>query len=343
MIMDRTIICGLSEDEISTLLEPYGFTRAHSHEIAVNLYKRKFIDFSDFTGIPERLREHLKIHFSTGLFSFRESHLSEDKSVKYLFRTDDGKEFETVYIPDGKRHTLCVSTQSGCRMGCSFCVSGSYGFHGNLMASEILNQLLSIPQSGLITHVVFMGMGEPMDNMVNLFRSCMALTSQWGFAISPRNITVSTVGIKEAVEEFIEKSDCNLTLSLHSPFKEERRSFIPAENRSGFEEIVTVFKNAKLRKGRRLSVAYVMIDGINDTEDHLRALKSLFRNTLIRVNLLPYHSVNNDTMASSPHQRIQYFKHNLVVEGISASIRKSRGQDIAAACGLLAAGLDKKS
>jgi 23S rRNA (adenine2503-C2)-methyltransferase len=256
-----------------------------------------------------------------------------------MFRTENGKEFETVYIPDNKRNTVCVSTQSGCRMGCSFCITGRYGFRGNLTAGEIVNQVLAIPQAGKVTHIVFMGMGEPMDNLENVLKACSIITAEWGLAISSRNLTVSTVGIMPGVEQFLQRSDCNLTLSLYSPFSVERREIIPVENKFPVLDIIEMMKNFPLKKRRRLSIAYIMIKNLNDTDSHLEELKSILKGSKIRVNLLSYHPGNNDKNCSSPAERMQFFKHNLIISGISASIRKSRGIDISAACGLLAAGL----
>jgi 23S rRNA (adenine2503-C2)-methyltransferase len=264
------------------------------------------------------------------------SEVSEDKSVKYLFRTEDGKEFETVYIPDQKRNTVCVSTQSGCRMGCSFCITARYGYRGNLTAGEIVNQIIAIPQSENVTHVVFMGMGEPMDNLENVFKACKIITAEWGLAISARNVTVSTVGLMPAVEQFLQNSDCNLTLSLYSPFPEERKNMVPAENKYPVHTIIKLIKKFPLKKKRRLSIAYVMIKDLNDSDCHLEELKSILKGSAIRVNLLPYHTIPGDQKSSSSVERMQVFKHNLIISGVSASIRKSRGTDISAACGLLA-------
>jgi 23S rRNA (adenine2503-C2)-methyltransferase len=267
---------------------------------------------------------------------YTDSELSSDGAVRYLFKSVGGKYFEAVYIPEHKRNTVCVSVQSGCRMGCPNCVSGAYGFYGNLTAGEIVTQALSIPFASGVTHVVFMGMGEPMDNLDNVLKSCEILTAQWGLALSPRNITVSTTGILPEVNRFLKESDCNLTLSLHSPFSAERTKIIPVENRYPFAGLLAEMKNAKLKKGRRLSVAYMMIRGVNDSEEHLQALISLIKGSGIRVNLLPFHEMTKSVLSSSSQEQIQHFKHSLICAGVPASIRKSRGSDISAACGLLA-------
>jgi 23S rRNA (adenine2503-C2)-methyltransferase len=337
--MAKTSLCGLAADEILELIGASEFTYSHSLQISNGLYKKKITDIQQIAGIPKSLKHKLSEIAVTGLFSPRKSVVSTDGSVKYLFRTETDKVFETVYIPEKKRNTVCVSTQSGCRMGCSFCATAKYGFKGNLTTCEIINQIISIPKSAEITHVVFMGMGEPMDNLENVIKACRILTSEWGLSISAKNITVSTVGVFPEVEQFLMRSECNLTLSLFSPFADERRKDIPAERAFPAAGIIEIMKKFPVKNKRRLSIAYIMIRDINDTDNHLQELKSILKDSIIRVNLLYYHSVQNDQNCSSSPDRMQYFKHNLIVSGISASIRKSRGEDISAACGLLAANI----
>jgi 23S rRNA (adenine2503-C2)-methyltransferase len=307
----------------------------HSHERIQKITQ----SINDFTKIPKSLKSLLSSCCNVGLLDYVDSELSSDGVARYLFKSEGNKYFETVYIPEHKRNTVCVSVQSGCRMECPNCVSGAYGFHGNLTSGEIVTQVLSIPFASSVTHVVFMGMGEPMDNLDNVLKACEILTAQWGLALSPRNVTVSTTGILPSVKRFLKESECNLTLSLHSPFSAERAKIIPVENKYPFTDLLAEMKSAKLKKGRRLSVAYMMIDGVNDSEEHLKELILLLKDSSIRVNLLPFHKTLSSELSSSSHERIQYFKHSLVCAGVSASIRKSRGGDISAACGLLAARL----
>ncbi|MEI6048555.1 MAG: 23S rRNA (adenine(2503)-C(2))-methyltransferase RlmN [Bacteroidota bacterium] len=337
--MVKKSLCGLTSDEIYSLIGPSGFTLSHAVSISNSIYKKRTSEISQITKIPCKLKDELAVIAGSGIFMPVASEVSADKTVKYLFRTETGKEFETVYMPDNKRNTVCVSTQSGCRMGCPFCVTSRYGFRGNLSAGEIINQIISIPTAGKVTHIVFMGMGEPMDNLKNVLKACEIITAEWGLAISPRNVTVSTVGITHGVEKFLQSSDCNLTLSLHSPFNEERKRFVPVEKQYPAHNIIEIMKNYPVKKKRRLSLAYVMIKDLNDTDNHLEGLKALLKGSTIRVNLLAYHCVGNDLNISSSAERMQFFKHNLIVSGISASVRKSRGIDISAACGLLATGL----
>jgi 23S rRNA (adenine2503-C2)-methyltransferase len=339
--MVKKSLCGLTADEIFDLISPSGFTFAHAVTVSNNIYKKSISDISQIPKIPSRLKEELSNIAVSGISLPLASEFSSDNSIKYLFRTTMGKEFETVFIPDKKRNTVCVSTQSGCRMGCSFCATARYGYKGDLTAGEIVNQIISIPQSQKITHVVFMGMGEPMDNLEHVTKACKIITAEWGLAISSRHVTVSTVGKMPEVEKFLQTSDCNLTFSLYSPFAKERLKIVPAEINTPSATIIEIMKKIPVKKKRRLTIAYVMVKDVNDTDSHLEGLKLILRSTAIRVNLLPYHSIGNDQNSSTSSERMQYFKHNLVISGISASIRKSRGSDISAACGLLAGGLKR--
>jgi 23S rRNA (adenine2503-C2)-methyltransferase len=340
--MDRKSICGLSAIEILSLIENEGGRYEHALILANSIYKKGISDFSGLSRIPKRLREYLNGNFNPGVYSPAAEEISKDGTKKYLFRNNDLIQFETVFIPDGKRNTVCVSTQSGCRMGCPFCVTGKYGFHGNLDAGDIVNQVIGIPEAEKVTHVVFMGMGEPMDNIGNVLKACGILSSEWGRALSQSNITVSTVGITPGVKQFLENSECNLTISLFSPFPDERRMVVPAETKYPVNDIIKLMRSHPVKKKRRMSVAYVMIRDVNDTDRHLDGLKDMFAGTGIRINLLPYHNTGDDINSSSTAERMMFFKHSLVISGISASVRRSRGADISAACGLLASGLDKK-
>jgi 23S rRNA (adenine2503-C2)-methyltransferase len=338
----RKKICGLSAAEINDAIKHEGFNYECALILANAIYKKRVTDFSSLSRIPKRLREFLKINFYSGIYIPVAEEISNDGTKKYLFRNSEGLQFETVFIPDDKRNTVCVSTQSGCRMGCPFCVTGKYGFHGNLDAGDIVNQVIGIPETERVTHVVFMGMGEPLDNLEHVLKACNILSAEWGKSISQGNITVSTVGITPGVKQFLENSQCNLTLSLFSPFHDERMMVVPAEKKYSATSIIEIMKSYPILRKRRLSVAYVMINSVNDTDKHLNGLKEMLGGTGIRINLLPYHRIENDKNISSTDERMMFFKHNLVTSGISASIRKSRGADISAACGLLASGLQHR-
>ena len=341
--MEKKNLCGLTAEEIFGIIKQKGFEFRHAVTIANLIYKKRIKDFSRVNKLPKSLLEFLDQNTTTIISEPVAAEESADKSVKYLFRNLSGMQFETVYIPDGKRNTVCVSTQSGCRMGCPFCMTAKYGFHGDLAAGDILTQILGLPHAGNVTHIVFMGMGEPLDNIDSVLQTCRIMTAEWGMAVSPRNITVSTVGIAQGVRRFLDESGCNLTLSLYSPFDEERARVIPAERKHPVLEILEIMRNYPVRKRRRLSIAYVMIREVNDTDSHLAGIVKMLKDTGIRVNLLPYHPVKDDPLSSSQEEKMMFFKHNLVMSGISASVRKSRGRDISAACGLLATGLKTKA
>jgi 23S rRNA (adenine2503-C2)-methyltransferase len=316
-------------------MELRGIEPRHARRLLYWIYRRKIGSFGMIDDIPREVLSQVAGDFTTGLSEPVSLSASSDGSVKYLFQTGSGLLHEAVYLPEGKRNTICISVQAGCRMGCRFCATGQYGWNGNLTAGEIVNQVISLPHN--VTHVVMMGMGEPGDNIDEVIRACAVLTAEWGLAVGRSRVTVSTVGVLPSVSRLLNETDCNITLSLHSPFPEERRAVIPAEARWPFNETLSLMKGFSARRKRRFTVAYVMIMGINDSDTHLEALKLLLSGTGIRVNLLPYHSVTGDGNVSSAAETMLRFKHLLVTSGIGASVRKSRGADIAAACGMLAA------
>ncbi|HOF21132.1 MAG TPA: radical SAM protein, partial [Bacteroidales bacterium] len=238
--MDKKYLCGLNIDEISDLAKAGGFTRSQALIAAVALYRKGESGLQKTTRIPASMKKYLLESASPGIYPPVKSEKSADGTVKHLFVSPEGKKYESVYIPEAKRRTVCVSTQSGCRIGCLLCVTGKYGFHGNLSAGDIVNQVISNPFRDKVTHVVFMGMGEPMDNTDNVLKAADILTAECGLAISSRNITVSTVGITSGVKRFLAESFCNLTLSLYSPFPEERIRVIPAEREYPAREIITI-------------------------------------------------------------------------------------------------------
>lgn len=336
--MDKINLTGLTPDDIIGLSGIGDLKLFQAVRITNHIYKKRISDLSNIDKIQLKVLDELRMKFHADLFLPVMKDKSSDGSIKYLFKTSDGRKFETVFIPDEKRNTLCISSQAGCRMGCPFCATGRSGFQGDLSAGEILNQFLSNPDAGKISHIVFMGMGEPMDNLDNVLQACNVLTAQWGCAISPRNITVSSVGITPGIERFLAESRCNLSVSLFSPFYYERRKILPVENKYPVKDIIRVLRNYPLTKNRRITIAYMMIDNVNDSDAHLSELKNILKGSEIRINLLPYHSTGDDHYLPSKYERMMFFKHELVISGISASIRKSRGADISAACGLLASG-----
>jgi 23S rRNA (adenine2503-C2)-methyltransferase len=260
---------------------------------------------------------------------------SVDGTKKYLFTTPDGNFIETVYIPDEDRHTLCVSSQVGCKMNCLFCMTGKQGFTSNLSAAEILNQILSVPEADKLTNLVFMGMGEPMDNLPNLLRALEILTADYGYAWSPRRITVSTIGVIPKMKIFLEHTKCHLAISMHSPFTDERLKIMPVEKPFPIAEVLAELKKHDFSHQRRVSFEYIMFDGFNDSMRHAVEMVRLLKGIDCRVNLIRFHAIPNVDLKTSNEDKMVFFRDYLTSNGITTTIRKSRGEDIFAACGML--------
>jgi 23S rRNA (adenine2503-C2)-methyltransferase len=333
---ERKVIAGMDPDMLAMHLATAGIEEGYSRRLLYWVYRRGIRSFSEPDDIPARVKSALEERFVTGVNSPVSSVRSADGSVKYLFETATGLPHETVWLPEGKRMTVCVSVQSGCRMGCSFCATGRNGWSGNLTAGEIVNQVVGLPDP--FTHIVLMGMGEPGDNIGEVIRACSILTSEWGLAAGRSKVTVSTVGVTPSVRRLLDETEVNITLSLHSPFADERAEVIPAERRWPFTETLELIREYDNSRRRRFTVAYVMIRGKNDTVRHLEELGRLLHGTGIRVNLLPYHPLPGDSEQSADEETMMRFRHLLVTSGTGASVRRSRGADISAACGMLAAG-----
>ncbi|MDR0833308.1 MAG: radical SAM protein [Candidatus Symbiothrix sp.] len=243
---------------------------------------------------------------------------------------------ETVFIPDRERATLCVSTQAGCKMNCLFCMTGKQGFNGQLSAGEILNQILSIPENDRLTNLVFMGMGEPLDNTDEVLKVLEILTSEEGFAWSPKRITVSSVGIIPGLKRLLDESRVHVAISLHSPFPQERLSLMPIEKAYPMLDVLNLLSDYDFAHQRRLSFEYICFGGLNDTPKHSAALAQLLRSIpYARVNLINYHQTPGVALPASNPQAMVVFRDYLNSKGIICTIRSSRGEDILAACGML--------
>ncbi len=318
--------------QVTKALELPGFTAG---QIADWLYKKRIGSIDEMTNLSKRARNQLKINHEVGLAPARSVQVSTDGTKKYLFNTSINKYVETAYIPDNKRYTVCVSTQVGCKMGCLFCMTGKQGFQGNLSAGEILNQLRSIEEHDRITNIVYMGMGEPLDNLEEALKSLEILTAEWGFAMSPRRITVSTIGIIPAMKEFLEKSEAHLAISLHSPFDAERKMLMPVQQVYPLQEVLDEIRSWQFGRQRRVSFEYIMFKDLNDTPRHVKELIKVLNGIRCRINLIRFHPIPDTPLSSSTSERIAAFKEELNSRGIVATIRASRGEDIYAACGLL--------
>lgn len=322
-------------DELREIAEHLGLPKYSAAQMADWLYAKRVGSIDEMTNISVKTRFLLKEEYETGVQLPLKVQVSNDGTKKYLFGTTSGKFIETAMIPEEERITVCVSSQVGCRMGCLFCMTGKQGFQGQLTAGEILNQLRSIDEAGNISNIVYMGMGEPFDNLGEVLKSIEILTAPWGFAMSPRRITVSTIGIIPGMVTFLEKCEAHLAVSLHTPFDEERKHLMPVQVAYPISEVIREIRKWDFRHQRRVSFEYIMFRNLNDTERHVRELARLLNGLNCRINLIRFHTIPGTPLESSSDETIRLFKDKLNEKGILTTLRASRGQDIYAACGLL--------
>lgn len=326
---------GKSLQELMVIVKEAGLPVFTAKQIADWLYKHHVSEIDQMTNISKKGRDYLNDRFIIGLTNPVNVQSSVDGTKKYLFKSGDHRFIEAAYIPDEDRATLCVSSQVGCKMGCLFCMTGKQGFQGQLTVNEILNQIRSIPEFLQLSNVVYMGMGEPFDNLDNVIKSTEILSSDWGYGWSPKRITVSTIGIIPAMREFLNKSSCHLAVSMHSPFEEERRKLMPIENVYHLSDILALLKEYDWTGQRRVSFEYILFKGVNDSPRHINELAKILNGFKCRVNLIRFHAIPNSPLEPSDENTVQFFKIRLNNKGILTTIRASRGQDIYAACGLL--------
>jgi len=333
--MTKEVLFGKTLNELKLIVKELGFPGFVAKQLADWLYKKKITNIDDMLNISKKNRDILKERFDLGLSAYHNVQESVDGTKKYLFKTISDQYIEAAYIPSESRNTLCVSSQVGCKMGCLFCMTGKQGFQKNLTAGEILNQIVSIDENDKLTNLVYMGMGEPMDNLDEVLKSLEVITSEWGFAWSPRRINVSTIGVIPAMRRFIEESECHLAISMHSPLNDQRKELMPIENVYPIEDVVNVLKEYDFGRQRRISFEYIMFEGVNDSKEHALAVADLIGGLNSRVNLIKFHPIPNSPLKGCSNEVMEKFKNVLENKKIITTIRKSRGEDIYAACGLL--------
>ena len=329
-------LLGLTLEQLQEICAAEGFPRFTAKQLCDWLYKKRVDSIDSMTNLSLSQRARLKEIACIGRETPIRCQVSKDGTKKYLFPVLDGHFIETVYIPEEDRATLCVSCQVGCKMGCRFCVTGQQGFHGNLSAGDILNQLFSIPEFEQLTNVVFMGMGEPMDNLDAVIAATQVLTLPWGLGWSPKRITVSTVGIIPGLKRFLEESQCHLAVSLHNPVPQERLQMMPIQKAFPLNEVLTLLRKYHWSGQRRLSFEYTMFRGINDDLAHAQKLVDALKGLDCRVNLIRFHESPEAPFRTSMPSVVAAFQSYLNSHGVICTLRASRGQDIDAACGLLA-------
>lgn len=350
------ILFGQTLEQLQALCLDEGFPKFTAKQLCDWMYKKRVNDFDSMTNLSLKIRARLNEIAVVGRTSPIDCQTSVDGTKKYLFSCGDdgsddcrlasmpsaqsaeaGSQFvESVYIPSSDRATLCISCQKGCKMGCRFCVTGKQGFHGSLTAADILNQFFSIPESEQLTNVVYMGMGEPMDNYEAVKQSIEVLTSDWGLGWSPQRITVSSVGLIPTLKRLLDEMRCHVAVSLHNPFADEREKIMPVEKAYPIAEVIKLLQRYDWHGQRRISFEYIMFRGLNDDLRHAAGLRSLLRGLPCRVNLIRFHASPDMPYRTSSDIAIDNFCNYLNGHGITCTIRASRGEDIMAACGLLA-------
>jgi 23S rRNA (adenine2503-C2)-methyltransferase len=326
---------GKTLSELSQIAGELSLPAFSARQIAGWLYRKNVSSIEEMTNLSAKARALMAENHIVGAVDPLTVQTSDDGTKKYLFPALNGKCVEAAMIPDRERVTLCLSSQAGCRMGCAFCMTARQGMQGNLSATAILNQFRSLPERDRITNIVFMGMGEPFDNFDEVMKSLEILTSPYGYAWAPKRITVSTIGILPAVRRFMDNSRCHLAVSLHHPDSAERRKLMPVENKYPVKQVIDLLKTYDLSRQRRISFEYIMLAGVNDSLQQANGVVRLLSGLRCRINLIRFHAIPGSPFKSSSDQAIQQFADALNKKGLIATIRRSRGMDIGAACGML--------
>ena len=330
-------LLGKTLTELQEVALSVGLQKFAGKQLAQWLYVQRVTSFDQMTNISLKGREALQAHYSIGRYAPVREAVSVDGTRKYLFPV--GEQFvETVYLPEEDRVTLCVSSQAGCKMGCRFCMTGTLGFHGHLSAAEILNQIFYFDD---LTNIVLMGEGEPMDNIDNVLRALEIMTADYGCAWSPKRITVSTVGIP-AMKRFLDESECHLAVSMHNPFPAERAAVMPAEKLMSITDVIALLKQYDWSHQRRVSFEYICWSGVNDTPRHAKELLRLLKGLNCRINLIRFHQGVDRDFPPSNEKTMEWFRDYLTQNNLTTTIRRSRGEDILAACGMLVNALNAK-
>lgn len=333
--MQKKPLLGLTLSELQQVVKLLGMPAFTAKQIALWLYVKRVGSIDEMTNLSLKHRELLKEIYEVGAEAPVDGMRSVDGTVKYLYRVGEGHFVEAVFIPDADRATLCVSSQVGCKMNCKFCMTGKQGFTANLTAGQIINQIHSLPECDRLTNVVMMGMGEPLDNLDEVLKALEIMTASYGYAWSPKRVTLSSVGLRKGLRRFIEECDCHLAISLHSPIPQQRRELMPAEKAFSITDIVELLRHYDFSKQRRLSFEYIVFKGINDSLLYAKELLKLLRGVDCRINLIRFHAIPGVDLQGADMETMTAMRDYLTSHGLFTTIRASRGEDIFAACGML--------
>ena len=326
--MQKIPLLGQTLSELTQLAKDLAMPAFTGKQLAGWIYSKRVCSIDEMTDISVKNRALLNEKYEVGRYEPVQQQRSVDGTVKYLFRTSKGHLIESVFIPEDDRATLCISSQVGCKMNCLFCMTGKQGFTANLSTHEILNQFYSIPESEQLTNIVFMGMGEPFDNLENVMKTNTILTAEYGLGWSPKRITVSSIGLIPKMKVFLDNSDSHLAISMHSPFDEERLRLMPVQKPYPIASVISELKNYDFSKQRRVSFEYIMFDGVNDTQRHAAEIVRMLKGITCRVNLIRFHAIPNVDLRTSTDEKMIAFRDYLTNNGVMTTIRKSRGEDI---------------
>lgn len=333
--MDKDYLFGKTAGELESIIQNLSLPAFNAKQLAGWLYRGRISSIDEMTNLSLKTRTVLKEKYDTGLTAYSKVQVSKDGTKKYLFRVQQDKFIETAFIPEDYGNTVCLSTQVGCKMACRFCLTGKQGFQGNLSANEIMNQFRSIDECDQISNIVYMGMGEPLDNLDEVLKSLEIFTASYGYAMSPKRITVSTVGIISMLQPFLTRCKCHLAISLHSPFEDERSFLMPVQKANPLKDVLKELRKFNFRGQRRLSFEYIMFKDLNDTTKHIKELCRILKGIDCRMNLIRFHPVPGIDLIPSEEPTIKRFEKELNENGIFTTLRTSKGMDIQAACGML--------
>lgn len=335
-------LIGFPVTKLKDLVAEWDEKPYRAHQIFTWIYHQGVMDFDAMTNLSKELRERLKEFFYVGFPKILNKTVSVDGTIKYLFQLEDGDTIESVWIPDNRRKTLCISTQVGCRLGCSFCLTATLGLKRNLASAEIVGQYMAVnldlPETDKVTNVVVMGMGEPLDNYDSLVDALNLMVSPEGLRISNRRVTLSTSGLVDKIKKYqTENLQVNLAISLNATEDSTRSKLMPINKKYPINALIDCLRSYPLKRGKRFTIEYVMLGGVNDSQEDAVRLAHLLKGIPCKINLIPFNRFEGAEYESPDDDRVLSFQAYLLSKNYTVFIRKSRGSDILGACGQLAA------
>ncbi|HSR69940.1 MAG TPA: 23S rRNA (adenine(2503)-C(2))-methyltransferase RlmN [Acidobacteriota bacterium] len=339
--MNKNHLVGLDRDQLVALAARMGQKPFRGKQLYHQIYRRKLLDFEHMTDLSKDFRGRLREECALGPLQVERRWEASDGTIKFLFRLEDGRHIESVYIPEEKRDTLCISSQVGCDVGCTFCLTAQMGFRRNLTPGEIVGQVLTLIHLGVVPdtgfNIVFMGMGEPLYNYRNVMKAFRLLIDQEGMDLSYRKITVSTAGVVPVMKRMLQEERLpKLAISLNSTTEQMRSRIMPINRKWNMAELLDVCRKLSRRADQRLTFEYVLLAGESDSDEDARRLAQLLQGMRAKVNLIPYNPNPGLPHSRPPLERVERFQRILVDRQVSAFVRKTRGDDVSAACGQLA-------